>query len=86
MAVCWNVAEGWPTEALEKGVLRSVEDGLVELLELLEARSEEVPEDVHALGERLSRLFEERDTHYDLTDGRPYDCAGCLAKSARSSE
>jgi hypothetical protein len=86
MAVCWNVAEGWPTEALEKGVLRSVEDGLVELLELLEARSEEVPEDVRALGERLSRLLEERDTHYDLTDGRPHDCAACLARTARSRE
>jgi hypothetical protein len=80
MAVCWNVAEGWPTEALERGVLRSVEDGLLELLELLEVHSKEVPDDVRALGERLSRLLEERDTHYDLTDGRPHDCAACLAK------
>ena len=80
MAVCWNVAEGWPTEALEKGILRSVEDGLAELLGLLEVRVEEVPDDVRLLGERLSRLLEERDTHYDLTDGRPHDCAGCLGK------
>ena len=80
MAVCWNVAEGWPTEALETGVLRSVEDGLVKLLQLLRARSEEVPDDVRTLGERLSRLLEERDTHYDVTDGRPHDCAACLAK------
>ena len=85
MAVCWNVAEGWPTEALERGVLRSVEYALVELLGLLEVRSEEVPEDVRALGERLSRLLEERDTHYDLTDGRPHDCAGCVGKPALSS-
>ncbi len=85
LAVCWNVAEGWPTEALEAGVLRSVEDGLVELLELLEVRSEEVPEDVRRLGDRLSRLLEERDTHYDLTDGRIHDCAACLAKSALPS-
>ena len=84
MAVCWNVAEGWPTEALEAGILRSVEDGLVELLEVLKVRSEEVPEDVRVLGERLSRLLEERDAHYDLTDGRPHDCAACLAKPAPS--
>jgi hypothetical protein len=28
-------------------------------------------------------LLEERDTHYDLTDGRPHDCAACLAKRDR---
>ena len=80
LAVCWNVAEGWPTEALEAGVLRSVEDGLVKLLELLRVRSEDVPCDIRKLGDRLSRLLEERDTHYDLTDGRPHDCAACLPK------
>jgi hypothetical protein len=85
LAVCWNVAEGWPTEALEAGVLRSVEDGLVRLLELLEVRAGEVPGDVRALGERLSRLLEERDAHYDLRDGRPHDCAGCVGKPAPSS-
>ena len=82
LAVCWNVAEGWPTDALEAGVLRSVEDALVQLLELLEARSKEVPDEIRTLGNRLSRLLEERDTHYDLTDGRPHDCAACLAKPA----
>jgi hypothetical protein len=86
LALCWNLAEGWPTEALEKGILRSVEDALVELLALLELRSEEVPEEVRSLAGRLSRLLEERDTHFDLTDGRPHDCAACLAKPARSSE
>jgi len=85
MAVCWNVAEGWPTEALERGVLQSVEDGLVELLELLEVRSEEVPDDIRTLGKRLSRLLEERDTRFDLTHGRPHDCAACLGKPALSS-
>jgi hypothetical protein len=85
MAVCWNVAEGWPTEALEAGILRSVEDGLTELLGLLEVRSKEVPDDVRIHGARLSRLLEERDTHYDLTDGRPHDCEGCLGKPAPSS-
>ena len=85
MAVCWNVAEGWPTEALEAGVLRSVEDGLAELLELLEVRSEEVPEDLRALGDRLSWRLEERDANYDLTDGRPHDCPGCVGKPAPSS-
>jgi hypothetical protein len=85
LAVCWNVAEGWPTEALEKGILRSVEDGLVELLGLLDVRSEDVPDEVRMLGNRLLRLLEDRDTHYDLSDGRPHDCAGCLVKPASSS-
>ena len=86
LALCWNLAEGWPTKALEKGVLRSVEDMLAQLLELLEVRSEEVPDDVRTLTNRLARLLEERDTHFDLTDGRPHDCTACLAKPARSSE
>jgi len=86
LAVCWNVAEGWPTEVLEKGILRSVEDGLAQLLALLEVRSEELPDDIRALAGRLSFLLEERDTHYDLTDGRPHDCATCLAKPDRASE
>ncbi len=86
LAVCWNVAEGWPTDALEAGLLRSVEDGLVRLLDILETRSEDVPDDVRALGERLSRLPEERDAHSDLTKGRPHDCPACLAKTAPSSE
>ena len=75
-----------PTEALEKGILRSVEDGLAQLLALLEVRCEDVPDDIRALGDRLSLLLEERDMHYDLTDGRPHDCSACLAKPARSSE
>ena len=58
----------------------------MELLALLEVRSEEVPNDIRTLGKRLSRLLEERDMHYDLTDGRPHDCAACLAKSALLSE
>ena len=86
LALCWNLAEGWPTEALKKGILRSVQDTLVELLELLEVRSEEVPDDIRMLADRLSRLLEARDTHYDLTAGRPHDCAACLAKPVRSSE
>jgi hypothetical protein len=37
---------------------------------------------MRTLGDRLSRLLEERDTHFDLTAGRPHDCAVCLAKPA----
>ena len=85
LALCWNLAEGWPTEALEKGILRSVEDTLVQLLDLLDRRSAEVPAEVRTLADRLSSLLEERDTHYDLTDGRPHDCAACLAKPDRPS-
>jgi hypothetical protein len=86
LALCWNLAEGWPTEALEKGILRSVEDGFVQLLSLLEVRSEDIPDDIRTLGKRLSLLLEERDKHYDLTHGRPHDCAACLAKPAPSIE
>jgi hypothetical protein len=86
LAVCWNVEEGWPTDAPEAGVLRLVEDGLVELLELLEACAGGVPDDIRRLGGRLSRLLEERHAHYDLTDGGPHDCPACLAKTARPSE
>ena len=85
LALCWNLAEGWPTQALKKGILRSVEDTLVELLDLLDRRTAEVPADIRTLADRLSCLLEERDTHYDLTDGRPHDCAACLAKPTRSS-
>ena len=86
LVLCWNLAEGWPTEALEKGILQSVEDGLVQLLALLNRRSAQVPADIRTLADRLSCLLEERDTHYDLADGRPHDCEACLAQPARSSE
>ena len=85
LALCWNLAEGWPTEALEEGILRSVEDTLVQLLDLLDRRAAEVPADIRTLADRLSCLLEERDAHYDLTDGRPHDCAACLAKPDRPS-
>lgn len=48
LALCWNLAEDWPTEVLEKGILRSVEDTLVQVLELLEVRSEVVPDDARS--------------------------------------
>ena len=86
LALCWNLAEGWPTEALEKGILRSVEDTLVQLLDLLDRRSAEVPADIRTLADRLSCLIAERDANYDLTDGRPHDCAACLAKPTPSRE
>ena len=84
LALCWNLAEGWPTHALEEGILRSVEDALVQLLKLLRDRSREVPDEVRILADRLARLLEERDAHYDLTDGRPHDGAACLANSESS--
>lgn len=84
LALCWNLAEGWPTESLEQGILRSVEDALERLLKLLEERSQEIPHEVRRLGDQLSSLLEERDAHYDLTDGRPHDCPACLANSESS--
>jgi hypothetical protein len=83
LALCWNLAEGWPTEALEEGILRSVEDALVQLLKLLDERSQEIPDGIQILADRLSRVLKERDLHYDLTDGRPHDCAACLANGDR---
>ena len=80
LAVCWNLVEGWPTEALERGVLGAVEDALVQLLDLIDERSQHVPDDIRMLGDRLSPLLDERDAHCDLTDGRPHDCAACPAK------
>jgi len=85
LALCWNLAEGWPTEDFEKGILRSVEDALVQFLDLVGRRSAEVPADIRTLADRLSDLLEGRDTHYDLTDGHPHDCAACLAKPDRPS-
>ncbi len=86
LAVRCNVAEGWPTDALEAGVLRSIEDGLIELLELLKTHSEGVPDDIRVLGKRLLQQLDERDAHYDLTEGRAHDCPACLARPTRSSE
>jgi hypothetical protein len=40
-------------------------------------RNDKVPEDLRALGDR--------DANYDLTDGRPHDCPGCVGKPAPSS-
>jgi len=85
LALCWNLAEGWPTDALEEGLLRSVEDALVQLLDLLDRRSAEVPADVRTLADQLSCLLEKRDSHYDLANSRPHDCAACLAKPDRPS-
>jgi hypothetical protein len=85
LALCWNLAEGWPTEALEQGTLQSVDDALVQLLNVLRERSQEMPGEVRTLGERLSLLLEVRDTHHDLTEGRPHDCAACLANRDRPS-
>jgi hypothetical protein len=81
LALCWNLVEGWPTESLEEGILRSVEGALVQLLKVLDERSQEVPVEIRIFADRLSRVLKERDLHYDLTDGRPHDCAACLAKS-----
>jgi len=85
LALCWNLAEGWPTEDFEKGILRSVEDALVQFLDLVGRRSAEVPADIRMLADRLCCLLEERDANYDLTEYRPHDCAACLAQPALSS-
>lgn len=79
LALSWNLCEGWPTEALERGVLREVDEGLVELLALLSRTN--VPDNVWDAAARLRALLAECDAHIDLTDGRAHDCQACLGQA-----
>lgn len=80
IAVCWNIAEGWPTAALEAGVLRDVDEAARDLLEAFGA--DPLGPAAEAAAARLRAAFAKRDPQQDLTNGRPHDCAGCLAKEA----
>lgn len=80
MALAWNLCEGWPTAALERGVLREVD----ELAEQLAAAvlSGGPAEDVATIARRLRGAFAERDRHFDMTGGRPADCDRCYPPAA----
>lgn len=77
IAVTWNVCEGWPTEALEAGCLREVDEAARALLKELGGLRD--PARVSAAATRLREAFAVRDPQQDMTDGRPHDCTGCGA-------
>lgn len=79
LSLCWNLCEGWPTEDLEGGILRDIEETTLHLLdELFVADFEvELPQAVIDLRGKLKALFEKGQKVYDNTDGRPADCDGC---------
>lgn len=83
-AVTWNVCEGWPTDALESGALREVDDAAYALLEELGEVDEH---DAPALADAVRRLrdaFAQRDPLQDTTGGRLHDCESCLESEGAS--
>jgi hypothetical protein len=84
LALCWNLCEGWPTEALEEGVLVDADESVDRLLhalgDLLHANPGALPDAVRELHARCQALRQCRDTSYDLTNGRPHDCPSCVGK------
>jgi hypothetical protein len=79
LAVCWNVCEGWPTEALEEGVLSMTEGCIRELLVAIDALPGETV--VHTIAHALRYLREKQAAALDTTGGRLHDCPSCLGQS-----
>ena len=81
-----SVACSWPSVAwverrgFGEGDLPIVRRRARQLFDLIRERSQEVPADIRSANS-LSCLLEKRNGEFDLTDGRPHDCAACLAKS-----
>jgi hypothetical protein len=84
LAVCWNVCEGWPTEALEEGVLSMSEGCIRELLTAIEALPGETV--VHAIANALRYLREKQEAALDTTGGRMHDCPSCLGSVVEGGE
>jgi hypothetical protein len=85
IAVCWNVLEGWPTEALEDGVLRLVDDAARALLAAADCVDTDKidPADARALTaacDAMRAAFATRDPKQDTTHGRLHDCPACMTK------
>ena len=81
LALCWNLAEGWPTAALEEGILLKEDDAVVELLAAVaEAEDTGAWGPVRGAAQRLRDLRKCNTGRVDITDGRLHDCAGCLAR------
>jgi hypothetical protein len=84
IAVCWNVLEGWPTDALESGALLEVDEAALALLDELDhVDLERVAVDrspgICEAMKRLRAAFAKRDALIDLTNGRKHDCESCAA-------
>lgn len=82
LGLAWNLLEGWPTEALERGVLREVDDLAHELADEVLALGDDAPRELTRIATLLRAAFAERDPHQDLTDGRPADCDACYPPEA----
>jgi len=78
IAVTWNVCEGWPTDALEAGALKEVDDAVRNLIAVAEkSTTDTFPVDIcNAIG-RLRVALYNRDLGFDFTDGRAHDCDVC---------
>lgn len=84
IALCWNLCEGWPTTALEDGVLRDVDEAAGHLIKTL-GKEQLSPEGQAALT-KLKELYAVRDAQLDMTDGRPADCDGCYPLKKKAAE
>jgi hypothetical protein len=73
IALTWNLAEGFPTEALERGCLRDVNVAVHALLAAEEAGQ--------PLAEHFAELRSALEAQQlDETDGRLHDCEQCLSR------
>lgn len=81
LAICWNVCEGMPIEALEAGLIRDVfnhADALVAGLEDdLEGWETKLGEKTSTALAALRDALNKCDTTLDRTDGRLNDCESC---------
>jgi hypothetical protein len=80
LVVCWNLCDGYPTEALEDGVLR---DLYVVGVDLAKAVISGDP-NATALAQRYRELNDQAAGQLDTTDGRVHDCdnPGCREEAA----
>jgi hypothetical protein len=81
IVLCWNVCEGWPTDALEAGCLRDYDAAAMNLISVVERYpTDDLPANlVNAVG-HLRIALRNRDMQQDLTNGRPHDCESCMEK------
>lgn len=82
IAVCWNVCEGWPTEALEAGALRDVDEFTRRLLDVIAGSCGPYPPGVLSAVADLVDALAKRDAQQDVSNGRLHDCEACLASAA----
>ena len=78
LAVCWNVCEGFPTTALEDGVLQGFELAVSQLLAVLDHHAATMPPDVLAAARCVRQASREVNAQLDTSHGRLHDCPQCL--------